>query len=146
MSAKSGAQYKVWQGSKHAKAYEALASEQAKAIAKQKGIADPQKSEACLKCHAPASTVAAEAKKATYTIEEGVSCEACHGPGSAYMKMGTMKAIASGKEPGDKYGLVKPTEKTCKKCHNAESPTYDESKPFKFEEMFKKIAHPKPGK
>jgi hypothetical protein len=38
-------------------------------------------------------------------------------------------------------GLVMPDEKTCAKCHNAESPNY---KPFDFKVMAAKIAHPIP--
>ena len=40
-------------------------------------------------------------------------------------------------------GLVVPDEKLCKQCHNAESPT---SKPFNYQEMLKKVAHPNPAK
>ena len=50
-SAKKGNQLGMWQESQHSKAYATLASEEAKAIAKEKGIEDPQKAEACLKCH-----------------------------------------------------------------------------------------------
>jgi hypothetical protein len=41
-------------------------------------------------------------------------------------------------------GLAKPekNEKSCVACHNAESPTH---KPFKFDEMWKKIEHGKPA-
>jgi hypothetical protein len=35
-------------------------------------------------------------------------------------------------------GLIMPTEKECKTCHNTESPTYKE---FKFAEAWKVIDH-----
>lgn len=142
-SKKHGAQYKIWQNAAHAKAYETLASAKAKKIAKEKGIADPQKAPECLKCHVTAYNEPASKKASTLTMEEGVSCEACHGPGSAYKKMGVMKKIYAGKVDAAKYGLVIPDEKTCKKCHNPESPTF---KGFNFAEMSKKIAHPVPKK
>ena len=46
-----GTEYQVWEKSAHAKAYQTLASEKAKAKAKERGIDDPQKSEKCYKCH-----------------------------------------------------------------------------------------------
>jgi hypothetical protein len=50
-SDKGGAQYVHWTESKHAKAFEALASDAAKEAAKELGIENPQESEKCLKCH-----------------------------------------------------------------------------------------------
>lgn len=137
MTPKSGEAYPIWQKSKHAKAYETLATEQAKKIASGMGINDPQKSDKCLSCHVTGFGVPDSLKEATLTLAEGVGCEACHGPGSEYKAMAIMKdrkkAIAS--------GLLIPDEKTCLACHNEKSPTY---KPFKFQEMLQKIAHPTP--
>lgn len=141
LSAKSGAAYKLWQDSKHAKAFATLASPEALEVAKKKGIADPQKAEACLKCHLTAHGVAAAMLAPTFKAEEGVSCESCHGPGSEYKVMATMKGIDAGTIKGETVGLVAPEEKTCVKCHNAESPTF---KSFKFAEFAAKIAHPTP--
>jgi cytochrome c553 len=53
-SAKTGDQYGKWKEQKHAKAFESLATADAKKIAKDKGIDDPQKAEACIKCHSTA--------------------------------------------------------------------------------------------
>lgn len=132
-----GKQYDIWMGSKHSKAYAALASPEAKKIATEKGIADPQKSEKCLKCHVAGYSAAKEMLAPTYALEEGVSCEACHGPGEKYKGLTIMKD----KKLAMENGLVIPDEKTCKGCHNAESPTFKE---FKFAEALKLIAHPKP--
>ena len=139
-SAKKGNQLGMWQESQHSKAYATLASEEAKAIAKEKGIEDPQKAEACLKCHGGVDAAliepVAEGKKG-YSVEEGVGCEACHGPGSLYKSRKIMKD----KEASMKVGLIIPDEKTCIKCHNEESPTFKE---FKYAEMLEKVAHPYP--
>lgn len=143
LTKKSGAQFKVWSASPHSKAFEVLKSDEAKAIAKEKGIADPSTADACLKCHVTAFGVDAKMKGPKLTMEEGVSCEACHGAGSNYKSMKLMKDITAGKIKGEDYGLVLPTEAVCVTCHNEESPTY---KPFKFEEAAKKIAHPIPEK
>lgn len=87
--------------------------------------------------------VDAKPKGPKHKMEDGVGCESCHGPGSAYKSRKIMKAISEGTEDGAKYGLVTPTEETCVECHNKKSPTY---KDFKFEEMAAKIAHPVPKK
>lgn len=141
LTKKSGAQYKIWANSLHAKAYEALGTAKAKEVGKKSGVEEPQKSEKCLKCHVTAFGVDAKLKGPKLKLEEGVSCEVCHGPGSAYKGRKLMKAIYEGKEDGAKYGLIKPTEDVCVKCHNEESPTFKE---FKFDEMVAKIAHPVP--
>ncbi len=142
-SKKSGAQFKIWMGTKHAKAYETLATAEAKEIAKKKGIEDPQKSDQCLKCHVTGYGQPKEKFAASFKMEEGVGCEACHGPGSKYKSMKVMKDIYAGKVKGAEYGLVMPDEKHCTTCHNEESPTY---KKFDFKTFWAKIAHPVPEK
>ena len=56
-AAESGDQYGKWKAMKHAHAFESLASEEAKKIATEKGIADPQKADECLQCHVTAFKV-----------------------------------------------------------------------------------------
>ncbi len=136
--AKTGKQYTVWSKAAHAKAYEILASDEAKAIAKKKEIVDPQKAAECLSCHVTAYGKS-DAVRGKLTLEEGVSCEACHGPGSAYKSMKIMKAIHAGKEKADAHGLITPTKEVCVTCHNSKSPTFKE---FNYDEAVKKIAHP----
>jgi len=136
---KKGKIYEKWQAAAHSKAYTKLASDHAKEVAKKAGVkGDPQQAKECLVCHVTAYDVAANLKAATLTMAEGVSCESCHGPGSAYKSLKVMKAIAKGTMKGADYGLVKPTKEVCVKCHNPKSPTYKE---FKFEVAVKKITH-----
>jgi formate-dependent nitrite reductase cytochrome c552 subunit len=134
---KSGKQYSIWAESPHAKAYETLLSDHSQKVAKEMDIADPAKSETCLKCHVTAYLAPAEQKAETYTMEEGVSCEACHGPGELYKSVKVMKS----RELALENGMILPDEALCKGCHNPESPTYKE---FKFAEAVKQIAHPTP--
>jgi len=136
-----GSQYPIWEKSAHAKAYEVLASEASLAIAKEKGIENPQTADECLKCHVTGHGVAKEFLGDKYAAAEGVSCESCHGAGGDYIKMSVMKAIASGETEPASVGLVVPDEKTCVACHNEESPTY---KPFEYEKRLAEIAHPIP--
>lgn len=140
-SAKRGKQFKIWAGSPHANALKSLASEKAKKYAKENNIADPTTEAKCLQCHSTAASVDKSLidPKGKLTVEEGVSCESCHGPGSAYKKMSTMKdrakAIAA--------GLVIPTVQVCATCHNEKNPFH---KPFDFKKYSTKIAHPIPKK
>jgi hypothetical protein len=137
----SGEQYPNWEKSKHAGAYAVLAGEKSMEIAKAKGIENPQEADECLKCHVTGHGAAAELLGTKYDKTEGVTCESCHGAGSAYYKKKTMVAITSGEVDGATVGLVTPDEETCKTCHNEESPTFEG---FEYKEMVKKIAHPIP--
>lgn len=121
--AEKGAQYTKW-----------LASPHAKAMASLKGA--DLKNPKCLKCHSTAAG-ADQSLIASITVEEGVSCESCHGAGSLYKVATVMKdhKLAMTK------GLILPDEKVCKKCHNPESPNY---KGFNFKEYSAKIAHDDP--
>ena len=105
--------------------------------AKANNIADPSKDQKCLKCHSTYYSVPKDAINGL-TENEGVSCETCHGPGSAYKAMNVMKDQALAL----KKGLILPTKEVCLKCHNKENPFY---KPFNFDEAVKKIAHPIPA-
>ncbi len=136
---KTGAQFSVWEKSRHAGAYTALASDEAKKAAAELGIEDPQKSDKCLVCHATAFPVMADLENQKITLEEGVSCESCHGPGSGYKKMKVMKDIHAGTVDGSTVGLVKPDAEVCTGCHKAEGNPFH--KEFKFDEFYAKIAH-----
>jgi hypothetical protein len=118
-----GDQFNKWAASPHAKAMEKL-----------KG---PDATNAkCLKCHSTAAGVDTKLIDGI-KVEEGVSCESCHGPGSAYKSPSIMKS----RDLSVKNGLILPDEKVCKKCHNEESPNY---KGFNFAEYSAKIAHADP--
>ena len=132
----TGAQYKIWSEGPHANAMESLKTDEAKAIAKEMGIADPSTDQKCTKCH---STYARIDQDMNISLgdDEGVSCETCHGPGSKYKP----KSIMQSREKSMANGLIIPDEKLCKECHNEESPTF---KGFKYAEASKKIAHPNP--
>jgi hypothetical protein len=121
--ADKGEQYNKWASSKHAKAMESLKGADA---------TNPK----CLKCHSTAAG-ADQALVATITVAEGVSCESCHGPGSAYKVATVMKD----QKQAMSKGLILPDEKVCKKCHNEQSPNY---KGFNFKEYSAKIAHDDP--
>jgi hypothetical protein len=134
----TGQQYNIWAQGAHANAIKTLTGEKALAYAKMNNIADPAKEPGCLKCHSTQSNLV-EKFQAGITIEEGVSCESCHGPGSAYQKKRIMKDQALSLEKG----MILPTTQACERqCHNNYNPFY---KPFNYEESVKKIAHSNPA-
>lgn len=132
-----GAQYTKWKEAMHSKAYMTLAGDEAKKLGAAKGIADPQKDAKCLKCHVTGYGEAADKLTDKYKVEDGVGCESCHGPGGDYWT----KEVMQDKQKSIAAGLVLPDEKTCKGCHNPESPSYKE---FDYKTFYAKIAHPNP--
>lgn len=137
-SAKQGKQFDIWKGSKHAEAYKALTSAKADEIAKSKGFkTKAAETPECLECH----TVTADAKlfAKTFDVKDGVQCEKCHGAGSKYKSISTMKnqdkAVAAGLHIWKTDAEI---ETLCKTCHNDKSPTH---KAFDFKEMWPKIKH-----
>ncbi len=131
-----GEQYNKWQAAAHSNAMKTLSSEKSLAYAEKNGIADPTKEAKCLKCHSTYGHVDADLR-AGIKVDEGVSCESCHGPGSAYKSMSVMKS----REKSVEKGLILPTKEVCLKCHNKENPFF---KPFDFDAALVKIAHPNP--
>jgi len=141
-SDKQGSQLKIWQESKHSKAYESLKTEKADQVAKEKGFTTKAvDTPECLKCHVSGYNVDASLLGKKFKMEDGVQCETCHGAGEDYKT----KKIMENKDEAIKNGLIVPTkiEDFCITCHNAESPTYVD---FNFAEMWDKIKHPVPEK
>jgi hypothetical protein len=106
------AAYDAWMQSKHARAGDSLSEAQ-------------RKDARCLSCHAP--------EQASQGISH-VTCETCHGPGQYYSPSYVMKDA----ELARLVGLVDPSEKACRTCHDASSPSL---KPFNFVESLKAIDH-----
>lgn len=158
---KTGAQFSLWEGSKHAAAYETLKSEAAAKIAAEKGLKVPAyEAPECVSCHVTGFGKGGyEVKdedfwgqvtdkgKPTKEVKrmsalQNVGCEACHGPGSDYKSRKTMQGIYEGTIDPATVGLLAVDEKTCESCHNDKSPTF---KGFNFKEYSEKIAHPIPA-
>lgn len=104
--------WSAWKSSSHARAKEVLSAPQ-------------QKDARCLSCHSPAET---EQKVA------GVSCESCHGGGQYY----SAKFVMKDAELSRLVGLVDPSEKQCRSCHDGSTPSI---KPFEFAPKLKAMDH-----
>lgn len=137
---KQGSQLSIWQNSAHSKAFETLKTEKANQIATEKGFKTPAvETPECLKCHVTGYNLDASMLGKKFKVEDGVQCETCHGPGSAYKDMKVMKD----KDLAVKNGLVMhdKLENFCIGCHNAESPTYVD---MDINEAWEKIKHTVP--
>lgn len=116
-------QYRSWQRTPHAHAYETLPEEE-------------RNNGECLRCH-----ITGWGKPTGFTsIEDSahlaaVTCEVCHGPGSLYKDKETMQD----RDASVAAGLLIPDEQTCRSCHNPDSPTFPGS--FNYEEMLEKGVH-----
>lgn len=126
-----GNQYKVWLSSPHAKAYQILSTAKSMIVAKKSGIKSPSDNLTCLRCHSTGGGRVPGIK------EEGVGCEACHGPGSRYFEFSNHasfynresaygKAIKLGMYPIIGIDGIKSREKLCRHCHNKQRPCHPE--------------------
>ncbi len=162
-------QHKSWKKSAMARSMKALqptAEADDKALFDRKKAAnlDPAKDyttdEKCLKCHTtgygeaggyPKDPKADEAAEKAAAVMGTLSCETCHGPGSVYAKhkqeeVTKNKDVTFTWEELAKFGLVRPNEAVCARCHNKDA-AVQPVEPFKFEDAKAKIhEHPAPKK
>ena len=102
---------------KHAKTYEVLLKERSIQIAKNLKLTEPpSKSDRCLVCHT--LYIPKEQRSASYRVEDGVSCEACHGQAEGWLGTHIARGQAAALSVGmyDTRNLVKRAEK-CVSCH-----------------------------
>ena len=124
---------------RHSRAYATLLTDGGKQIARYMGI-DGTQSDKCLACHATAHgkpggypDVGHEwtpEETAHAALLQGVTCEACHGPGSQY---GPYKAEHEDYKRADLVAMgaaIPITAETCTPCHVKECPTMGEDYAF----------------
>src|SRR6266481_2901311 len=104
---------------KHSRAYQALTGEVGERMARILKLgAKAEESPKCLACHALYAAPAQQGRR--FEISEGVSCENCHGPASAWLGPHTTrdwaheKSVAAGMT--DTRNVIHRTEK-CLQCH-----------------------------
>jgi hypothetical protein len=131
---KQGRQYPIWEESKHSQSFQALNTDKALEISQSAGIENPAESPECLKCHGSLYEKAPDFK------EEAVTCEICHGPGSAYKKLSIMKNREEAVQNGlIVYESLDAVKNHCLTCHEMAH-----NQPFDFAQAWDKIKHPRP--
>lgn len=74
----------IWEAhDRHAKAFSSLSSTAGQQIAHNLGLADAAQAADCLVCHT--TYVPAAQRGAKFSLEAGVGCESCHGPGGGFL-------------------------------------------------------------
>lgn len=112
-----------WQRSRHAKAFDLLASGR-KPAEKRRAKLDPekdyQKDEKCLKCHTVGYMEEGGFRDIETTPElAGVGCEMCHGPGKVYREIHKRMVLEFKRSEVQAAGQTYATlgDKVCEKCH-----------------------------
>jgi len=126
-----GGPYTAWANSRHHTAWSTLTTDVARGLAasreEYRDITDPSQDDRCLMCHVTAAqnpyAVWTQGKRAS---DEGTGCEACHGPGSAYIS----PEIMSDREAFLANGGRIPDELTCRACHRDETFDYRTRRPL----------------
>ena len=120
-------EYSTWiLKDKHSRAFQALTGEVGERVARILKLgAKAEESPKCLACHALYTTP--EQRGRAFEISEGVSCENCHGPASAWLGPHTTrdwpheKSLAAGMH--DTRNVIRRTEK-CLTCHLGTAQTF----------------------
>jgi hypothetical protein len=124
----------VWLQSEHSHAYWRLGADWALYLGRLRpqyaDLEDPISDDRCLLCHVAGRQDDDALFAATFRETEGVSCEACHGPGSLYVD----PEVMADREAFLAAGGRVPDENTCRGCHRR-------SEQFDFAEFSKKIRH-----
>lgn len=122
-----------WIASRHSRAFHTLSSDQSKGLAASRAdyrdITDPSSEQRCLMCHLTAAQNREAVFNEDYDQGQGVGCEACHGPGSAYMT----PEIMADREAFLVNGGRIPDRLTCRNCHRDEA--------FNFMDRLERIRH-----
>ena len=106
---------------KHSQAYKILLNQDAKRIASNLGLGSPEQEPACLTCHA--TFAKEELRGPKFNLEDGVSCESCHGAAGDWIRSHAEKdASHAGNVANGMHDLVPPLKRAaaCISCHQGD--------------------------
>lgn len=122
----------TWLSGRHAAAYWRLATDWALTVGLMRpdyhDLDDPRTDARCLQCHVTGAGESWYLPAPGFYTQEGVGCEACHGPGSGYVDEDIMTDHEAFLAAGGKV----PDAATCQQCHRRD---------FVWEEKWPRIAH-----
>ena len=139
----SGDQYALWLASAHARAFAALRSASAEAYANEQHRGIPVDDSDCLRCHSNASGSSAAERGPSFSVDEGVTCEACHGAGGDYGIYAVMRDRKVFAKLGGRIG----SDRDCLQCHATSLQQVHcpfQREPFAAATAMRVIAHPVP--
>ncbi len=102
----------------HSRAFERLKNNDSKRIAQLLGLGAPDQEQLCLECHA--TYVAPGSRGPKFRLQDGVSCESCHGPSEGWIKSHTSREATHGDNVSKgMFDIVslKARATICLKCH-----------------------------
>lgn len=112
-------EYVTWSRvDKHARSYMVLFNEQSTRIARNLGLGKASEAKICLDCHA--HNIPADRRGERFKFEDGVSCEACHGPAEQWLPKHVEEgATHAGNLAAGLYPTADPSERArlCLSCH-----------------------------
>jgi hypothetical protein len=112
-------EYVTWSRvDKHARSYKVLFNEQSARIARNLGLGKASEAKICLDCHA--HNVPPDRRGERFQFDDGVSCEACHGPSEQWLpKHVEDGATHAGNLAAGLYPTADPTDRArlCLSCH-----------------------------
>ena len=86
--------FTIWKArDSHAKSWATLATERSARMAVAIGAGKPQETSRCTECHAPMQAVNASRVGPLSRVEDGISCETCHGPAKFWVRSHTRRDL-----------------------------------------------------
>ena len=112
-------EYVTWSRvDKHARAFQVLGNAESQRIARNLGIGEPMQAKVCLDCHA--HNVPAARRGERFKLEDGVSCEACHGPAGRWLPTHVEEGAGHDQNVGNglyESGNPAARARLCLSCH-----------------------------
>ena len=120
-------EYVTWsQFDPHSGAYRTLLDARSRRMAARLGIGPAEKAPQCLACHA--EVVPAARRSPRHQLSDGVACESCHGPSSAWLPTHHQSPTATHADNLARglVALERPTVRadTCTACHVGDATRY----------------------
>ena len=132
----------------HAKSWATLATERSARMAAAIGAGKPQETSRCTECHAPMQAVNATRVGPLSRVEDGISCETCHGPAKFWIRSHTRHDLTHAQNVTtglrDLESLYVRAN-TCIACHQVLAPDLQKAghPPLVFELDAQSVAEPK---
>ena len=141
--------FSIWKSRDvHAKSWATLATERSARMSAAIGAGKPQETARCTECHAPMQAVNAARVGPLARIEDGISCESCHGPAKFWVRSHTRKDLTHAQNVTTGLRDLKSLyvrANTCIACHQVLPPDLQKAghPPLWFELDGQSVANPK---